>query len=75
MKLIVAFEGLLNCTLLVTGWPGARPATAGTVRYGVPERLLVAFTSVTPAVIPVKRIWGSAKQRPHSILVDLEHHL
>ena len=49
-------EGFLNCTLTVTDWPGARLAMVGTVRYGVPERLAVAFTSVTLAGIPVKRI-------------------
>jgi len=54
--LIVAFDGFVSCTLTVDDWPGARLATAGTVRYGVPERLPVAFTSVTPVGIPVKRI-------------------
>jgi len=54
--LIVAFAGFLNCTVTVTDWPGARLETAGSVRYGVPERLLVELTSVTPGGIPMKRI-------------------
>ena len=53
---MTAFEGFLNCTLTVADCPGARVATAGTVRYGVPERLPLAFTSVTPAGIPKKTI-------------------
>ena len=49
---MVAFEVFLNCTLRVTDWPCERPATAGIVMYGVPERLPVAFTSVTLVGIP-----------------------
>ena len=57
MKLIVAFDGFLNCTLTVADWLGASVETAGTVRYGVvPKRLLVAFATVTPAGRPMKRI-------------------
>jgi hypothetical protein len=52
----VAFDGFLNWTLTVTDWAGARLAMAGTVRYGVPERLAVAFTSVTVAGVPKKTI-------------------
>ena len=49
---MVALDGFENCTATVIDWPGATPAGAGTVTYGVPERLLVAFTSVTVAGKP-----------------------
>ena len=49
---MVVFEGVLNWTLTVADWPGARLATAGTVMYGVPDRSPVAFTSVTLAGVP-----------------------
>ena len=51
-----ALEGFLNCTLTVADWPGARLAMAGTVMYGVLERLAVAFVSVTPTGVPKKTI-------------------
>ncbi len=54
MKLIVGLAGFVNCTLKVTDWFAARLVTLGTVRYGVPERLPVALTSVTSVGIPAK---------------------
>jgi len=59
VNLIAANEGLSNCTLALTDWPGMRLAappgeTLATVivRYGEPENSPVAFAKVTPAVSP-----------------------
>ena len=57
MKLIFADDGLLNCTFTIADWLGARLA-AGTVRKGLPPKVPVAFTSVTPLVSDVNTIWN-----------------
>ena len=69
MKLIVPNEGLSNCTPTVADWPDARLATA-IVRYGHPEKLPVAFTSVTPAVSPVRTYLKGAADRAAADIRD-----
>jgi len=69
VKLIVAFEGSLNCTPTVADSPGARLAMPGTVRYGVPESALVAFASVTPDLRPMKSICKGPLMLPPRIFL------
>lgn len=46
--MIKPFDGLLNCTLTLTDWPGARLPAPGTAMKGVPALVPVAFDRVTP---------------------------
>ena len=57
-KLIIIFEGFFSSIFTVTDWLGARLSLAGTVRYGHPPKLFVAFISVMPVVSELKTIWN-----------------
>jgi hypothetical protein len=73
VKLIFADDGLLNCTLTVADWPGARLAAAGTVRKGLPPNVPVGLTSATPLVNDVNTIWNGPLIAEPLILVMATH--
>ena len=58
MKWVIAFEEFLNRTFTVADWPGAKLPTFGTVMYGHPPKLPVAFASVTPDVSELRTSWN-----------------
>ena len=60
MKLIGPLDGLLNCTVAVLLWPGARLDTIGKVTKELPLNTPVPFTTVTPAVRDDRTRWIGA---------------
>ena len=53
VNVIFVIEGSVKESVIVADWPAAKLLTEGSVMYGLPLKLPVGFTSVTPAGRPV----------------------